>query len=155
MNDKEKSTNPQPGWIDTILDMLRDSDDGSREMILADCGKKCYEDSGIVDKIRELAELKEGQAEEQVLSLIQREVFGEDEDSPKIYMQGDIICIKYSRCHCRLVSEEHNNNGELCECTCSFAKSLIESAFNRDSEVTLLKSINRGDDSCLLGIKLL
>lgn len=87
--------------------------------------------------------------------MCKKEILGEQEHSPRIYYKDDIICLEYSKCMYEFASKEHKYDGYLCGCTESLVKPLMEAVFDKSAEVTIKKTILRGDDICLLHINLI
>jgi len=155
MDKDNMDATPESNWINTILGLLKDADSVTRNSILESCGKECFKESGILEKATALKSKIEGLTDEEVLSLVQREILGEGDDAPQIRKKDGMIYLEYSQCRCSLATNEYKYDDFLCECTKGFAKSLVESVFDKHADVTILKTILRGSDSCLLAIRLL
>lgn len=155
MDEPENNLRASDEWIHTILKLLKDTDEDTGKEILERCGRNCYSESGMPQKIKQLKSMDETLSIEEKLEYVQKHLLGQQEHSPRIYYKDGIICMEYSKCLCSIVSEEHKHDGFLCECTRGFAKSLMESVFGTSAEVTIKKTILRGDDICLLHIKVI
>jgi predicted hydrocarbon binding protein len=62
----------------------------------------------------------------------------------------------YPKCYCSQVNKlsKEELSGTYCNCSRGWAKALFEEATGKPVEVTLEKSIIRGDDQCKLRIML-
>lgn len=152
---EDKKIKGKTSWINTILELLKESDSEIGKTIIEGCERKCFEESDILTKAKEISSRTEGFAVQEVLDIVQKDIFDKEENSPKIHMHDGVIYLEYTQCRCPLETSQNEYDEFLCECTKGFAKSLAETLFNQSADVTILKTIVRGDDSCLLAIRLI
>lgn len=76
-------------------------------------------------------------------------------NSPRLYMENDVIYLKYEECGCGMVKKGGVTNPFLCNCTRGYTKAIFEKLFDRQVDVLLKKSILRGDQICEQEIRII
>jgi len=73
-----------------------------------------------------------------------------------LHREGDSVYIVYLKCYCSMVSRipAGKLSAVYCNCSRGWAKALFEGALKKPVEVTLMKSIKRGDKECRFKIVL-
>ena len=139
-------------WIDTMLKSLKGKDERLGQRVLEDCGRQCSVENGMVFTAREIGEQYKNASEEEKFQAM-KEAFSND--IYNIYKEAGMMYAEYEECLCPLVSSKKDIDGFLCECTKGFTKSIAEAVFKKDVDITILKTILRGDEKCLLAIRTL
>ncbi|MEX1376234.1 MAG: DUF6144 family protein [Eubacteriales bacterium] len=139
-------------WIDTMLKSLKGKDERLGQRVLEDCGRQCSVENEMVFTAREIGNRYKNASEEEKFEAM-KEAFSTDKY--KIYKESGMIYAEYDECLCPLVYKKGEIDGLLCECTKGFTKSIVEAVYGRSADVTILKTILRGDDICLLAVRIL
>ena len=140
-------------WIDTILAALNESDAKVKEGVLLQCGIQCCDDVGMLDMAKALAKETKGLSDEDKFAYLE-EKFPHHNHNASFYKQDGIIYVEYKKCRCPLTKKyDLQYNDMICECTKGFAKAFMEAVLDAKVEVTILKTIRRGDEKCLLAVR--
>lgn len=136
-------------WLSGLMKNMERSDDPEMAVSLIEgCGRACAnlhamkQIHGLMPAIGELKEL------EQVVELLrQHKVAGGN-----LVLDGDNILVTYDRCYCPIVTGGMIDAPFFCNCTRGWTKEVFSSVLGRSVNVDLLRTINRGDDRCLIRI---
>jgi len=134
-------------WVCSLMAGLDDHVDGETlAKVLEQCGRQCQSQS-LIKKARRIYE-QSGD----VNDFLDR--FGRF--YKHLHREGDGVYIVYPRCYCSIVSKipPGKLSSTYCNCSRGWAKALFEGALKRPIEVTMEKSIKRGDKECKFKIDL-
>ena len=139
-------------WINTVLKSLKDRDQRLGQSVLEDCGRQCTKETRMIEAAIEIGRKYRNATDDEKFEAM-REAFSTDKY--KIYKEAGMIYAEYTECLCPLVENESSVDGFLCECTKGFTKAIAEAVFGKSAEVTILKTILRGADECLLAVRII
>jgi len=121
-------------WINWVLET-------EDEKIIESIGTKCYHDKEWIGKLPKYSGNKN---KEDLLSFLRKNI---DEFNYSKSNDGIIIDC-YSQCLCPLFENGITKNPALCNCTKSFHKNFFDDVLGMNTEIKILKTILRGDESC-------
>ena len=134
-------------WICTLMAGLDEHAD--KEMlakVLEQCGRQC-QSASFIKKARSIYEKSENLGDF-------LDKFGKV--YKHLHREGDSVYLVYPKCYCPMVCKipAGKLSAVYCNCSCGWAKALFEGALKKPVEVTLMKSIKRGDKECKFKIVL-
>jgi len=128
-------------WINWALET-------SDEEMIAKIGQRCYQNSEWVKKLPAYSGKKEIQP---IIAFLQKAL-------PDFLYQptekGFMVDLNESHCFCPLVQSGITKNPNLCHCTKTFDQSMYERLLNTTVSIKILKTILKGDDSCVFEVTL-
>ncbi len=127
-------------WLATILDGLdKEVDEKTRERILESCGRACLSPS-FIEKVKRIR--KATNSEEEFLQKLAKQWKHLREEDGQHY-------VVYDKCYCPMVKTYSGRlSRSFCNCSRGWIKELFEIALQRSVDVSLEKSIKRGDEIC-------
>jgi predicted ArsR family transcriptional regulator len=134
-------------WIRTLMDGLdKNVDQKTIAKILEQCGRQCQTQS-FIKKAKAIYQ-KSADTNDFLEKLGQT--------YKHLHLEGNKVYLVYPKCYCSQVNKlsKEELSGTYCNCSRGWAKALFEEAMGKPVEVTLEKSIIRGDDQCKLRIML-
>ena len=134
-------------WIMTLMDGLdKNVDQKTIAKILEQCGRQCQTQS-FIKKARTIYQ-KSKNADDFLDKLGQT--------YKHLHREGNKMYLVYPKCYCSQVNKlpKGRLSGTYCNCSRGWAKTLFEEATGKSVEVTVEKSIIRGDGQCKLRIML-
>lgn len=72
MNDVDNNLRTDSEWIHTILKLLKDTDENTSKDVLENCGRNCYSESGMPQKIDQLKKIDKTLSVEEKLEYVQK-----------------------------------------------------------------------------------
>jgi len=144
-----KSTN---NWINTLLSSLEDKDEMLGKSVLEECGRACCIEHGVLAKAKEIGNKAINLNDDEKFNLLYENFLGH---GISFYKESGMIYFEYSKCKCSMKTDENELDGFLCECTRGFAKALMETLYRKSVEVTIMKTILRGDEKCQLAVRII
>jgi len=140
-------TNDKTKWINTVLTQLRNTSSPQTITAIENCGRECLKSSGDFETVKKLREeIPDTEDMDLLFDAYKEKVY---DSSPRLYKKDGDIYLKYHECSCGMVTRGGVTDPFLCHCTVGYTKQIFESWFKRPVQVTLLKSILKGDDICL------
>ena len=134
-------------WIMTLMDGLdKNVDQKTIAKILEQCGRQCQTQS-FIKKARTIHQ-KSKSADDFLDKLGQT--------YKHLHREGNKVYLVYPKCYCSQVNKfpKGRLSGTYCNCSRGWAKALFEEPTGKSVEVTVEKSIIRGDGQCKLRIML-
>lgn len=135
-------------WISTLISNLDEYvDDKTRALILEQCGRQC-QSASFIKKAKQIYE-KSASIGDFVDKF--RRVY------KHLHIEGDRVYVAYPRCYCNQVNKipKGKLSGTYCNCSRGWAKALFEGATGKPVEITMEKSIIKGDNECKFRIAFL
>lgn len=134
-------------WLTCLISGLEEHvNEENRVKVLEQCGRQC-QSQNLVKKARNI--YKKSKSKQEFL-----------ENLAKVYKQlnleGENIYIVYPECFCSFVNKipQGDLSSTWCNCSRGWVKELCEGATEKPVEVTLEKSIVKGDEECRFRIRL-
>jgi len=134
-------------WVCNLMAGLDEHvDEETLAKVLEQCGRQCQSQS-LIKKARRIYEQSQD-----VNDFLNR--FGKV--YKHLHREGNGVYIVYPKCYCSIVSKIPSGKLSATYCSCSrgWTKALFEGALKRPIEVTMEKSIKRGDKECKFKIAL-
>ena len=129
-------------WINWVLET-------ADETVISKIGQRCYKDSEWVKKLPTFSGKKD----------IHQSITFLQEILPDFIYQptekGFIVDLNEKQCFCPLVQSGITKNSNLCHCTKTFDQSMYQHLLKTEVNVKVLKTILKGDDSCVFEVSLL
>ncbi len=129
-------------WVNWVLETVD-------EEVISKIGRKCYQDSDWVKKLP----VYNGEKDIQQMISFLRETLPDFRYKP--LKKGFIVDLNERKCFCPLVELGLTKNPNLCQCTKTFDKSMYENLLKTKVNIKIMKTILRGDDSCVFEVTLL
>ncbi len=138
--------NNQAKWINTVLNQLSRMEDTQSREVVENCGRECLKSSGRLEQVEEIRNRVDDRNDRELLfNRYKEEIYG---NSPNLHKHDNDIYLEYHECGCHMVTDGGVSDPFLCNCTVGYTKQIFETLFDESVEVSLLKSILRGDDIC-------
>lgn len=134
-------------WLNTLLNKCESKDNSDCSKMIEACGRACAQKHidyflKFKDKIKKLP-LNEA------VKLMNENHIGGD----SLELQGDTIVGEYAKCYCPSRKNGMIESPAFCNCTVGWLNEVYENLFDKKVEVSLLKSIGRGDKICQYSLK--
>lgn len=134
-------------WVCSLMAGLdQHFDEETLAKVLEQCGRQCQSQS-LIKKARRIYEQSQDMND-----FLER--FGKV--YKHLHREGNGVYIVYPKCYCSIVSKipPGKLSATYCNCSRGWAKALFEGALKRPVEVTMEKSMKRGDKECKFKIAL-
>ena len=139
-------SNNQARWINTVLNQLSKTDDAKSRKAVENCGRECLKSGSKLERVMEIRdEIDDKSDRDRLFNKYKAEIYN---NSPNLYRHNNDIYLEYKECGCRMVTQGGVKDPFLCNCTVGYTKQIFETLFKESVEVTLLKSILKGDGIC-------
>lgn len=129
-------------WINWVLETVD-------ETAISKIGERCYQNSEWVKMLPAYSGEKDIP---QIIAFLQ-------EALPDFIYQpienGFIVNLNEKQCFCPLVQSGITKNPNLCHCTKSFDQSMYQQLLKTGVSIKILKTILKGDDSCVFEVNLI
>ena len=129
--------------------MLGICKDTNNTKILEDCGKKCIERNGGLDGILVLKDKVKDLTTRTEYCNFFKSILNVDAIEVS---DGIELHLHKKGCTCSISKEINKNKEILCYCTKGHEKIVWSTLFDKDIDIEVVKSINRGDDDCVVKI---
>lgn len=134
-------------WVCSLMAGLDEHvDEETLAKVLEQCGRQCQSQS-LIKKARRIYE-QSGDVDDFLDKFMK--VY------KHLHREGNGVYIVYPKCYCSIVGKipPGKLSATYCNCSRGWAKALFEGALKRPIEVTMEKSIKRGDKECKFKIAL-
>lgn len=129
-------------WINWVLET-------ADEQAISKIGQKCYQNS---EWVKNFPVYSGERNIKQIIAFLQ-ETFPDFIYQPT--EKGFIVDLNEKQCFCPLVQSRITKNSNLCHCTKTFDQSMYEHLLKTKVSIKILKTILRGNDSCVFEATLL
>ncbi len=144
-----QQSDPQQGfrqdWIKSLMEnMDAQLDIEDRERVMQACGRACARRGSL----KPLQAAAQGSVDKLVAAL------GSHLGAGNAKREGDVVKLKYEKCYCPLVAAGPARlSNTYCHCSQGWVMEIFEKVSGKKVEVTLLRSIKRGDAACEFAVK--
>jgi len=128
-------------WINWVLE-------AADEKTISKIGQSCFKNSDWVKNFPTYSGEKDIQ---EIITFLQ-EILPNFNYQPT--EKGFIVDLNEKQCFCPLVQSGITKNPNLCHCTKTFDQSMYERLLNTNVSIKVLKTILKGDESCVFEVTL-
>ena len=133
-------------WISVALSQISLLEDKKGINIIEKCGRECAKSHGFLDKAKKIR--NEVDDKNNIDLLFTRFKERINDNSPRLYKEGNVMYLEYHTCGCPLVNSGKVTHSFFCNCTRGYTKERFEALFDKPVHVDIIESILRGNKIC-------